>query len=83
MKDTEKERQRHRQRDKQGPRREPDEGLDPGTPGSHPGLKAHAQQLSHLGIPMYSLFGRIMIYLSNLFNGHLHYFQSFTVTKLH
>ena len=32
------------------PRRELDVGLDPETPGSHPGLKAGAKPLSHLGI---------------------------------
>ena len=46
-----RERQRHRQREKQAPCREPDAGLDPGTPGSHPGLKADAQPLSHPGAP--------------------------------
>ena len=29
----------------------PDAGLDPRTPGSHPGLKADAQPLSHPGAP--------------------------------
>ena len=52
MKDTQRERQRHRQREKQAPCREPDVGLDPGSPGSHPGLKAGAQLLSHPGCPM-------------------------------
>ena len=46
-------RQRHRQREKQAPCREPDVGLDPGTPGSHPGLKAGAQLLSHPGVPLF------------------------------
>ena len=36
--------------------REPDAGLDPGTPGSRPGPKADAQPLSHLGVPMLSMF---------------------------
>ena len=49
MRDTES--QRYRQREKQAARREPDVGLDPETPGSHPGLKADAQPLSHPGIP--------------------------------
>ena len=49
MRDTE--RQRHRQREKQTPCREPDVGLDPRTPGSHPGPKAGAKPLSHLGCP--------------------------------
>ena len=51
MRDTERERekQRHRQREKQAPCREPDVGLDLGTPGSHPGLKADIQPLSHPG----------------------------------
>ena len=48
----EKERQRHRQREKQAPCRKPDVGLDPRTPGSHPGLKADAQLLSHPGVPL-------------------------------
>ena len=52
MRDRERERQRHRQREKQPPCRKPDMGLDPGSPGSHPGLKAGAKQLSHPGIPM-------------------------------
>ena len=43
--------QRHRQREKQAPCREPDVGLDPGAPGSHPGLKADAQPLSHPSVP--------------------------------
>ena len=50
MKDTE--RGRHRQRKKQAPYRKPDVGLTPGTPGSHPGLTADAQPLSHAGIPL-------------------------------
>ena len=49
----EKERQRHRQREKQAPCRKPDVGLDPRSPGSHPGLKAGAKPLSHLGCPVY------------------------------
>ena len=53
MRDTQ--RQRHRQREKQASCREPDVELDPGTPGSHPGLKADAQPLSHPGIPSTSL----------------------------
>ena len=53
MRDKEKERQRHRQREKQAPRRKPDVGFDPGPPGSCPEPKAHAQQLSHLGIPIF------------------------------
>ena len=48
--ERERERQRHRQREKQAPCREPDVGLDPRTPGSHPGPKADAQQLSHPGV---------------------------------
>ena len=59
MRDTERERdrergrerQRHRQREKQAPCREFDVGLNPGSPGSHPGLKAGAEPLSHPGIP--------------------------------
>ena len=43
--------QRHRQREKQALCREPDVGLDPRTPGSRPGPKAGAKQLSHPGIP--------------------------------
>ena len=31
-------------------------GLDPGTPGSHPGLKAGAQPLSHPGVPSMNLY---------------------------
>ena len=38
-------------REKQAPCREPDVGLNPGTPGSCPGPKADAQQLSHPGVP--------------------------------
>ena len=54
MRDTEqeRERQRHRQREKQAPCREPDMGLDPRSPGSRLGLKADAQPLSHLGVPL-------------------------------
>ena len=44
--------ERDRQREKQSLCREPDVGLDPRTPGSHPGPKAHAQLLSHPGIPV-------------------------------
>ena len=44
---------RHRQREKQASWREPDGGLDPRSPGSHPGLKAGAKPLSHLGGPVY------------------------------
>ena len=55
MRDTERERQRHRQREKQAPCREPVVGLDPETPGSHPGLKAGANPLSHPGIPEITL----------------------------
>ena len=51
MRDTEKERQRHRQMEKQAPCRELDVRLDPGTPGSRPEPKAHAQPLSHPGVP--------------------------------
>ena len=40
-------------REKQAPCREPDVGLDPGSPGSCPGPKAGAKQLSHPGIPYY------------------------------
>ena len=50
-----RERQRHRQREKQAPCREHNVRLDPRTPGSHPGLKADAQPLSHPGIPSTSL----------------------------
>ena len=46
-----RERQIHRQREEQAPCRKPDVGLDPGTPGSHPGLKADVQPLSHPGVP--------------------------------
>ena len=49
----ERERQRHRQREKQDPCREPDVGLDPRSLGSHPGLKAGAKLLSHLGCPVF------------------------------
>ena len=49
--ETYTERQRLRQREKKVPCREPDAGLGPGSPGSHPGLKASAQLLSHSGIP--------------------------------
>ena len=48
MRDTE----RYRQREKRAPYKEPDVELDPGTPGSHPGLKADAQPLSHPGVPV-------------------------------
>ena len=51
-----RERQRHRQREIQAPHREPAVGLDPRTPGSHPGLKADAQPLSHPGVPPFSGF---------------------------
>ena len=51
--------QRHRQREKQAPCGEPDVGLDPGAPGSHPGLKAGAQPLSHPGIPLSSIFNYV------------------------
>ena len=54
MRDTES--QRYRQREKQAARREPDVGLDPETPGSHPGLKADAQPLSHPEIPEFFRF---------------------------
>ena len=56
MRDRERERERqtHRQREMQAPCREPDVGFDPGTPGSHPGLKADAQPLSHPGRPKLS-----------------------------
>ena len=47
-----RERPRHRQSEEQAPCREPNAGLDPGTPGSHPGLKAGAQPLSHPGVPL-------------------------------
>ena len=50
MIDRERER-RQRQREKQAPCREPDVGLDPRTPGSHPGLEAVVQLLSHPGVP--------------------------------
>ena len=36
----------------QAPCREPDVRLDPGIPGSRPELKADAQPLGHLGIPI-------------------------------
>ena len=49
--ERETERQRHRQREEQAPFREPDVGFNPRTPGSHPGLKADAQPLSHPGVP--------------------------------
>ena len=49
-KERERERQRHRRREKQAPCWEPNAGLDPGTPGSHPGPKAGAKPLSHLGM---------------------------------
>ena len=45
MRDTEGE------AEKQAPCGEPNVGLNPGTPGSHPGLKAGAQMLSHPGVP--------------------------------
>ena len=45
-----RERERERQWEKQAPCREPDVGLDPRTPGSGPGPKAGAEQLSHPGI---------------------------------
>ena len=35
--------------------------LDPGTPGSCPGLKADTQLLSHPGIPLNVLFGKMSI----------------------
>ena len=57
---TQREGQRHRQREKQAPCREPDVGLDPGSPGSHPGLKAGAQLLSHPGVP------KCLLILTNL-----------------
>ena len=43
---------RDTQREGQAPCREPGVGLDPGIPGSHPGLKAGAQPLSHPGVPV-------------------------------
>ena len=48
---TDIEREREREREKQTPCREPHAGLDPRIPGSHPGPKAGAKPLSHLGIP--------------------------------
>ena len=53
MRDTERERerQRHRQRERQAPCKDSDVGLDPETPGSHSGLKADAQPVSHPGVP--------------------------------
>ena len=53
MRDTEREKQRHRQREKQAPHGGPDAGFDPRTPGSHPGVKADAQLLSHPGVPVF------------------------------
>ena len=47
MRDTHTE----RQKETQAPHREPDAGLNPGSPGSHPGLKADAQPLSHAAAP--------------------------------
>ena len=41
-----------KQEEEQAPCREADTGLDPGTPRSRPELKADAQPLSHLGVPM-------------------------------
>ena len=55
MRDTQRE-ARHRQREKQAPCRKPDAGLDPGTPGSHPGPKAGANQLSHPESPLLAVF---------------------------
>ena len=52
MRNTERERQNNRQREKQAPCSELHVWLSLGTPGSHPGLKADAQPLSHPGIPV-------------------------------
>ena len=60
----ERERQRHRQREKQVPCREPDAGLHPRSPGSSPGPKAGAKQLSHPGIPTHSSSCDIINYIS-------------------
>ena len=54
--ERERETQRHRQREKQAPCREPDVGLHPVTPGSHLGLKADTQPLSHPGAPQLCQF---------------------------
>ena len=43
--------------------REPDVGLDPGSPGSRPGPKAGAKPLRHPGIPNFSFFKDLFIYL--------------------
>ena len=63
----ERERQRHRQREKQAPRREPDVGPNPRSPGSHPGLKADTQPMSHPGVPLFFfhlLFGNSKVQLT-------------------
>ena len=49
------ERGRNTEREKQAPCKEPNVGLDPRTQGSRPELKADAQPLSHLGIPLIGL----------------------------
>ena len=53
MRDTEREAETQAEGET-GSMREPDMGLNPGTPGSHPGLKAGIQLLSHPGILNYT-----------------------------
>ena len=55
VKERGREKQRHRQREKQAPCREPDVGLDSRSPGSHSGLKAGTNPLSHPGMPPWLL----------------------------
>ena len=58
MRDTERGCGRHRQREKQAPCGELNVGFDPRTSGSHPGLKAGTQPLSHPGVPLTNALGR-------------------------
>ena len=55
QREAETHKERQRQKEKQAPCREPDVELDSRTPGSHPGPKAGAKPLSHLGIPPMTL----------------------------
>ena len=70
MRDTEGEREAETQAEREGgSTREPYVGLDPGTPGSHPGLKAGAQALSHPGVPIFDFYNQEMPHLVNTVQG--------------
>ena len=58
MKDTQREAETQAEGE-EAPCREPDVGLDPRTPGSHPGLKAGTQPLSHPGVPVIAVRAEI------------------------